>query len=108
MMVGALMKAFNVSWYDDRRLCHMEGCTPAMIGFKWDHAERDYLDPALRSPTLCCLSQHTSQQVPPADECTHPSQYTQVNTPLPQHVQKPKVTHAKQNGTKSERSGDQS
>ncbi|KAK9902787.1 hypothetical protein WJX75_005995 [Coccomyxa subellipsoidea] len=77
MMVGALMKAFNVSWYDDRRLCHMEGCTSAMIGFKWDHAVRDYMDPSLRTPTLCCLSQRTSQQTPPVDECTDPSQYHQ-------------------------------
>ena len=22
-MVGAMMKAFNITWYDDRRLCHM-------------------------------------------------------------------------------------
>ncbi|CAL8466460.1 g5996 [Coccomyxa elongata] len=77
MMVGALMKAFNVTWYDDRRLCHMEGCTPAMIGFKWDHAVRDFMDHELRAPTLCCLSQASSQQVPPVDECTDPSQYHQ-------------------------------
>ena len=32
------MKAFNVSFYDDRRLCFMEGCTPSMLAFKWDHA----------------------------------------------------------------------
>ena len=82
MMVGALMKAFNVTWFDDRRLCHMEGCTPAMIGFKWDHAVRDYLDPQLRAPTLCCLSQATSQQVPPVEECTDPSQYHQVGPPF--------------------------
>ena len=39
-MTGWLMKAFNVSFYDDRRLCFMEGCTPSMIAFKWDHAVR--------------------------------------------------------------------
>ena len=40
LMTGWLMKAFNVSFYDDRRLCFMEGCTPSMIAFKWDHAVR--------------------------------------------------------------------
>ena len=38
LMTGWLMKAFNVSFYDDRRLCFMEGCTPSMLAFKWDHA----------------------------------------------------------------------
>lgn len=78
MMVGALMKAFNVTWYDDRRLCHMEGCTDVMIGFKWDHAVRDFMDPNQRAPTLCCLSEANSQQVPPVDECRDPSLYHQV------------------------------
>jgi hypothetical protein len=41
-MTGWLMKAFNVSFYDDRRLCFMEGCTPSMIAFKWDHAVRPH------------------------------------------------------------------
>ena len=51
-MAGWLMKAFNVSFYDDRRLCFMEGCTPSMIAFKWDHAVRR--PPAtMRSSVLC-------------------------------------------------------
>ena len=38
MMTGWLMKAFNVSFYDDPRLCLIESCSPSMIAFKWDHA----------------------------------------------------------------------
>ena len=38
MMTGWLMKAFNVSFYDDPRLCLIESCTPSMVAFKWDHA----------------------------------------------------------------------
>ncbi|CAL5227119.1 g10028 [Coccomyxa viridis] len=74
-MVGAMMKAFNVTFYDDRRLCHMEGCTDTMIAFKWDHAVRDFMDPDKRFPTLCCLPKEKSQQDPPVDECTDTSKY---------------------------------
>jgi hypothetical protein len=77
-MVGAMMKAFNVTFYDDRRLCHIEGCTDTMIAFKWDHAVRDYMDPEKRFPTLCCLDKEHSQQDPPIDECTETSKYHEV------------------------------
>ena len=77
-MVGAMMKAFNVTFYDDRRLCHMEGCTDTMIAFKWDHAVRDFMDPDKRFPTLCCLPKDKSQQDPPVDECTDTSKYHEV------------------------------
>ena len=72
------MKAFNVTFYDDRRLCHMEGCTDTMIAFKWDHAVRDFMDPDKRFPTLCCLPKEKSQQDPPVDECTDTSKYHEV------------------------------
>ncbi len=74
-----MMKAFNVTFYDDRRLCHMEGCTDTMIAFKWDHAVRDYMDPEKRFPTLCCLDKDHSQQDPPIDECTDTSKYHEVH-----------------------------
>jgi galactosylxylosylprotein 3-beta-galactosyltransferase len=79
-MVGAMMKAFNVTFYDDRRLCHIEGCTDTMIAFKWDHAVRDFMDPEKRFPTLCCLDKEHSQQDPPVDECTDTSKYHEVCT----------------------------
>ena len=77
-MVGAIMKAFNVSFYDDRRLCHMEGCTESMIAFKWDHAVRDFLDPEKRQGTLCCLPKEKSLQTPPVEECTDPRERHKV------------------------------
>ncbi|KAK9905686.1 hypothetical protein WJX75_004632 [Coccomyxa subellipsoidea] len=75
MMVGAIMKGFNITFYDDRRLCHMEGCTEKMIAYKWDHAVRDFMDKTKRFPTLCCLPQNRSLQLPPVDECTNPQKY---------------------------------
>ena len=72
------MKAFNVTFYDDRRLCHMEGCTDTMIAFKWDHAVRDFMDPDKRFPTLCCQPKERSLQNPPVDECTDTSKYHEV------------------------------
>ncbi|KAK9840978.1 hypothetical protein WJX81_003632 [Elliptochloris bilobata] len=72
LMTGWLMKAFNVSFYDDRRLCFMEGCTPSMLAFKWDHAVRDYMDPENKfQRTLCCLDKAHSFEG--RDECTDPS-----------------------------------
>ncbi|KAK9834060.1 hypothetical protein WJX81_006707 [Elliptochloris bilobata] len=38
IMTGWLMKAFNVSHYDDRRLCYKRFCDPALIAFQWDHS----------------------------------------------------------------------
>ncbi len=78
-MVGALMKGFNVSFYDDRRVCHMEGCTEKMIAYKWDHAVRDYMDETKRFPTLCCLPKDRSLQIPPIDECTDLQKYHEVS-----------------------------
>lgn len=80
------MKAFNVTFYDDRRLCHMEGCTDTMIAFKWDHAVRDYMDPDKRFPTLCCLSKERSLQNPPVDECRDTSKYHEVRSMLSIHL----------------------
>lgn len=77
-MVGALMKGYNISFYDDRRVCHMEGCTEKMIAYKWDHAVRDYMDETKRFPTLCCLPKNRSLQIPPINECTDPQKYHEV------------------------------
>lgn len=74
-----MMKGFNITWYDDRRVCHTMGCTELMIAFKWDHAVRDFLDPEKRFPTLCCLPANRSQLQPPVDECSDPSKYQQVH-----------------------------
>ncbi|CAK0758913.1 hypothetical protein CVIRNUC_002657 [Coccomyxa viridis] len=74
-MVGAMMKAFNVSFYDDRRLCHMKGCTDTMIAFKWDHAVRDFMDPEKQFATICCRDKANSTQSPPVDECRNPDMY---------------------------------
>ena len=73
-----MMKGFNITWYDDRRLCHMLGCTELMVAFKWDHAVRDFQDPEKRFPTLCCLPANRSALDPPVDECTDASRYHQV------------------------------
>ncbi len=73
-----MMKGFNISFYDDRRLCHMEGCTEMMIAYKWDHAVRDFMDETKRFPTLCCLPKNRSLQLPPVDECTDASKYHEV------------------------------
>lgn len=81
MMVGAIMKGFNITFYDDRRLCHMEGCTEKMIAYKWDHAVRDFMDETKRFPTLCCLPKNRSLQLPPVDECTNPQKYHEVCAP---------------------------
>ena len=81
-MVGAMMKGFNITWYDDRRLCHMLGCTELMIAFKWDHAVRDFQDPEKRFPTLCCLPANRSMLDPPVDECTDASRYHEVGLRL--------------------------
>lgn len=54
IMVGWLMKAFNVSMFDDRRLCNKAKCEESMIGFTWDHAVRVHLNPDYRFPTICC------------------------------------------------------
>ena len=97
-MVGAMMKAFNVTFYDDRRLCHMEGCTDTMIAFKWDHAVRDFMDPDKKFPTLCCLPKERSMQNPPVDECTDSSKYQEVRTDaagtLPHYIRKTYTTWA--------------
>jgi hypothetical protein len=77
-MVGAMMKGFNITFYDDRRTCHMLGCTDNMIAFKWDHAVRDFMDPEKRFPTLCCLPRNQSFQTPPVDECTDPDRRQEV------------------------------
>ena len=50
------MKAFNVSFYDDRRLCFMEGCTPSMLAFKWDHAVRAQLSAKQAVRASCARS----------------------------------------------------
>ncbi len=93
-MVGAMMKAFNVSFYDDRRLCHMKGCTDTMIAFKWDHAVRDFMDPEKHFATICCRDKANSTQSPPVDECRNPDMYHEV-CPLP--VCSP-VTHQTSSG----------
>lgn len=54
IMTGWLMKAFNVSHFDDRRLCYKRFCDPALIAFQWDHSVRDFQDPEWRTSTLCC------------------------------------------------------
>ncbi len=54
MMTGWLMKAFNVSHFDDRRLCFKRTCDSSVIAFQWDHAVRDFLDPEYRLSTICC------------------------------------------------------
>jgi galactosylxylosylprotein 3-beta-galactosyltransferase len=79
-MVGALMKGFNITFYDDRRLCHMMGCTQSMIAFKWDHAVRDFMDPEKRDHTLCCLPRNISLQQPPVEECTDPQRRHEVGS----------------------------
>lgn len=48
------MKAFNVSHYDDRRLCFKRTCEDSVIAFQWDHAVRDFQDPEWRLSTVCC------------------------------------------------------
>lgn len=63
-MVGAMMKAFNVTFYDDRRLCHMEGCTDTMIAFKWDHAVRDFMDPDKRFPHYAACLRRSPSRIP--------------------------------------------
>ena len=54
MMTGWMMKAFNVSHFDDRRLCYKRTCDESVIAFQWDHAVRDFLDPEYRLSTICC------------------------------------------------------
>jgi hypothetical protein len=61
MMVGWLMKAFNVSMFDDRRLCNKAKCEENMIGFTWDHAIRTHLNPDYRSATICCQQEDMCQ-----------------------------------------------
>ena len=41
-MTGWLMKAFNVSHFDDRRLCYKRFCDSSLIAFQWDHSVRDF------------------------------------------------------------------
>ncbi len=53
-MTGWLMKAFNVSHFDDRRLCYKRFCDASLIAFQWDHSVRDFQDPEWRTSTLCC------------------------------------------------------
>ena len=50
------MKAFNVSHFDDRRLCYKLSRDVTFIAFQWDHSVRDFLDPQWRkwSKTICC------------------------------------------------------
>ena len=54
MMTGWVMKAFNVSHFDDRRLCFKRTCDETVIAFQWDHAVRDFQDPEYRLSTVCC------------------------------------------------------
>jgi len=54
MMAGWVMKAFNVSHYDDRRLCFKRTCDETVVAFQWDHAVRDFQDPEYRLSTICC------------------------------------------------------
>ncbi len=50
------MKAFNVSHYDDRRLCFKRTCDETLIAFQWDHAVRDFLDPEYRCAELISIA----------------------------------------------------
>ena len=56
------MKAFNVSHYDDRRLCFKRTCDETVIAFQWDHAVRDFLDPEWRLSTICCEEEGVCQE----------------------------------------------
>ena len=67
MMTGWIMKAFNVSHFDDRRLCYKRICDESVIAFQWDHAVRDFLDPEYRLSTICCEE----------GQCTDPAQRDQ-------------------------------
>lgn len=75
MMTGWMMKAFNVSHYDDRRLCFKRTCDETIIAFQWDHAVRDFLDPEYRLSTICCEEGGLCQEEAKRDEdglaCMH-------------------------------------
>lgn len=75
MMTGWVMKAFNVSHYDDRRLCFKRTCDESLIAFQWDHAVRDFLDPEYRLSTICCEEEGICQEESSRDKdglaCMH-------------------------------------
>ena len=73
MMTGWVMKAFNVTHFDDRRLCYKRVCDESLIAFQWDHAVRDLLDPEYRTATICCEEEDRCQDIDRrcASSCSH-------------------------------------
>ncbi|KAK9908931.1 hypothetical protein WJX75_004855 [Coccomyxa subellipsoidea] len=64
MMTGWVMKAFNVSHFDDRRLCFKRTCDETVVAFQWDHAVRDFQDPEYRLSTVCCEDVNEAGELP--------------------------------------------
>jgi hypothetical protein len=57
-MVGWFMKAFNVSHFDDRRVCYTTSCDSRMVVYHWGRALRAAMQPSMlvdeELPSVCC------------------------------------------------------
>lgn len=71
-MVGWVMKAFNVSHFDDRRLCYTTSCDSRMVVYHWGRAIKAAMSTEATSDekesSVCCP---TREQCSPQHARTH-------------------------------------